>query len=242
MLRQRIRGARLHVGQRTHLERQPRSFRTFLQFVGFVDANAVADAFGSQHIERFPNAFGSSRFSRVNGPAQPFAFRQRERFGMRRPDVSRLVTSEIERANLVAIVHRQLGDLEAALSRLVPQAAHNQPSLHPGLLLALLQSFMDRVENFLHCQPIAQMKLRREPNLTINRPVGRQVLDNFARDPNEMIAMLHDFQRQIDANKIVGQIDAAFRSDQRRFQRRRQREPNLAPEFATVDTRTDASR
>jgi hypothetical protein len=87
------------------------------------------------------------------------------------------------------------------------------------------------MENLLHAQAVAQMKLRSEPDFAIDNSVGGEVFDNFATDANEMIALLHDFQRQVDADEIVGQVDAAFGRDQRRFQGIWERETDLATEL-----------
>src|SRR5579863_9576632 len=46
-----------------------------------------------------------------------------------------------------------------------------------------------------------------------------------------MLALLHDFKRQIDAGEIVGQVDAELGCDQSGFQRSRQIESDYAAEF-----------
>ena len=71
------------------------------------------------------------------------------------------------------------------------------------------------------------------------RAVGRKIFDNLSRDADEMIAMLHDFECEVDAYQIVGEIDAALRCNERRFKRRWQRETNFG---AKIGDRGDADR
>ena len=63
------------------------------------------------------------------------------------------------------------------------------------------------------------MQLRREANFAVNDAVGGEVFVEFARDADEVISVLHDFQREIDAHEIIGEIEANFRGDQRGFKR-----------------------
>jgi hypothetical protein len=130
----------------------------------------------------------------------------------------------------VAIIYHQLGDFEAAFARFVAKAAHDQTGPHSSLSLTLLQSFVNRVEYFLHIEAVAKVELGREADFAVNCAVSSEVFDNLARNANEMVTVLHDFERKIDADEIVGEVDADFRRNQCWLQWGWKRETDLAAE------------
>ena len=86
----------------------------------------MTDTFGVKHIDCFLNSIASRSFSGVDGSTKSGAFRQYESIYVWIAGKAEFVPSEVDSADFVLIVGRQLRYFKAHRWVLLPDAAQNQ--------------------------------------------------------------------------------------------------------------------
>ena len=104
--------------------------------------------------------------------------------------MARLAAGDVESGDaLVAVAHREFGDLPGARRR--AHRGQQHAGREPGAAGALPESLQHRFDDRGQFEGV-DVQLRSESDLGVNDAVSRQILRAFARDPHQRVLGLHD--------------------------------------------------
>ena len=217
MLGDRRGSARLHVGRRgelerdplvPHVRREPAEVGDAVVVDGDVvdDPDPVPEPVGAAPLDRLPDRRQSEGLAGVDGEVEVLPLEVLERVEVAGRGEARLGAGDVEADDPgVAPLHGELGDL--ARPRLVPHRGEELADDDPAARVdhALLEAGPHRGHDLVESEPRGDVLLGGVADLGVDDPVGRQVGDALARHALDGGLRLHHRDGVVERLEIAHQ-------------------------------------